>query len=292
MSLIHGVWLALSSTQPAMAAAEGSQPATFEVYMESAAQHLEADELHQAAKDYADAYVAMPPEVQVTELGQFAAFEGVRIHYEELWPKTKDLSYLRACRALAQTHIDDLDEARTTGRLVSEPRTEERYIRETLVVVEATLEAAEAVPPPSKVPLPVPAPEPKPRAHDQPPRNMLAISMVSVGTLFAVGGGVLIVDGLLFPRMIAKAKARQRAIDEMEGDLVPGDPDPPAYVAHEQKMLERRNAILIGGSISFAAGVVLVGLSSLKVVQKRRPPSTARLRVAPNGAGVTAMLRF
>lgn len=298
---------------PAEAIASPAEPPAYEAYMRSAVERLEAGEPDhlRAAQDYENAYEAMSQELRVGEMGQFVVAEIVRLYWEELWPAKQELAHLRACRDLLQEYFDELDRARGEQRPTSAPNDVEINLRRTLDDVEAAIEtkqqeiiakeeeAARAVEEtkaeegrdvkPNQAP-----PQPSPRQKKQ--RDVLGLSLVGVGAAISAGGAALLVDGLLFPSMIADAKAKQRRIDEEEGDLLPSDPDPTIYVEHEEKMRRRGTIILITGASTLAVGVGLLAWGSIRLMRHRRKASNVALHMSPvfssRVAGLEIRLHF
>jgi len=230
----------------------------------------------------------MPPEVRLTEIGHYTALHSAEIYWTILWRKTENIDHLSEGLALLDAYFADRDRPHS-AEADGNPAEEDLDLLEMRDSMRAELQAelAARTLEQQEMARKLPRPSPPVVTRDAPPPavrrrpDALALSLLSAGSLVTLGGVALMVDGALFPSMIQEARDRRRAEDEAEGDLKPGDPDPPAYVAHRAEM-ERRGAIIfyvgLGGVVM---GSIAALLGGQRLVRNRRARRLSGLQFGP-----------
>lgn len=288
-SLHAVVLLALLHSTASHAAAPDSAPA-YETYMSEAAELSKAEPADHlgAARGYARAYDAMPPEVRITEIGHYTAQRSAEIYWTILWKRTEDIDHLKEGLALLDAYFADRDHPRSEEG-DGNPAEGDLDLLEMRDSMRAELQAelatrkleqqemARKLPRPS--PPVVTRDAPSPAVHRR--TDALALSLLSAGSLVTLGGVALMVDGALFPSMIQEARDRRRAKDEAEGDLKPGDPDPPAYAAHRVEMERRGATIFYVGLGGVVLGSIAAFLGGQRLVRNRRARRLSGLQFGP-----------
>lgn len=225
----------------------------FEEAMARAGALVEEGKHEQALGSFEVAFEAMPPEIQVGEVGEFVAYSGARSAIRA-FDTTGDSSVLERGRALLGSFVGAVEAADE-----SLPKASTDRARSTMSVIDGML-APEAVPPvegteeSSAEPSGTPVEPREPAEPSRPPKDRAGLdraglALTIVGGLAAAGGIGTIIAG-----------ARQVPWYEGELESFGWDPDATDY-DYEAKLDEARRVRNI--DIGVGAGLAVVGVGLL-----------------------------
>lgn len=259
----------------------------------------DAEQFDKAAQYMSDAYEAMSPKERLGDPGQEAVRVAVEA-YRSIAEKDGSKRPLRAARDLLRRYVDALD----TRKPSPKPSEEEERLRTALEELEAQNLDSEPEPPPDPR-VGIPAEEnasdgspantqhegtaPPGRSTDAPKKSRKrGPALIGAGASLLAGGTVVLVQGLRFPSLGAKARQEAEAeIEASNGMLEPAD-----WSAHDETQL-RKGKILVGvGAGAAAVGAALTTWGVVWLVKDKKTPLTAAPAVSRTSAGLSVIGRF
>jgi hypothetical protein len=264
--------------EPAPAAVEPA-PADFEVLFEEGDRLVAEGKPAEGAKTLADAYLAMPADVRVSDRGKHVVVTASNA-YEAAWQATADAAQLEANQVLLKAYFADLDTARAAGQASSPADEHEQALRDRSTGIDRMLaEVRKPTEPAPATPAPVLDPaaiEPQQELTFPPPdprERRKALVLVGVGAAGTVVGGIMVIAG---------AVAASRAEEERRSM--------PAEEAGDARSAKIGGALVATtGALLFSGAVMMLGVGSNRLGDLRRDVA---MSLRPTLGGVVLRGRF